>query len=1073
MTGVLTMRRAPDPTTVLPVLDEVQQRAVDHDGCALLVIGAPGTGKTTTAVEMVVAAVGRGIPADHCLLLSPTRLAAGALRDRVTSRLAGTTSEPVSRTHQALGFGLLRQAAALRGDPSPRLLSGPEQDVVLRELLAGYAAGDAPAPPWPDHVREALPTRGFRNELRDLLMRAVEWDLQSDDLRQLGREHDRPEWLAAAAVLDDYDRVTALSRPGAFDPAWILGATADLLEEDPAALDRVRSTMRFVVVDDAQELTQAAARLLAVIVGPQTQVRLVADADATVQGFRGADPRLFGELAREWGIDEPLRLPLSYRQPQQLRAAADRVSRRVGAVAGVAHRAVAARPGGAVEVALLRAVSQEAAHVAARLRHAHLRDGVPWNDMAVIVRGQGRSGALRRALGAAGVPVAVPPTTVPLREEVAVRPFLALMEISLALVAARSATTDGTGCKGAGVSEQPESGGADLQARESMTRLVSADDATDLLTSPIGGADAVSLRRLRRALRNVELEAGGARSSDELLTEAVLAPGTLTLVGPDAAPARRVGRVVRAGVEAAAAAGATAETMLWAMWQASALAEPWQEAALAGGPGGERADRNLDAMVALFGAAAAYVDRLPQAAPDAFLEHVRGQDVPGDTLVARAPDDERVALLTPAAAAGGEWHTVVVAGVQEGVWPDLRLRGSLLGSEQLVDVLTGRGGSLRAAQAAVRHDETRQFLVALTRAREQVLVTAVRSEDEQPSVYLDIVDPLDADEESHEERSREFTEVQRPMTLPAAVAELRREIALGDQQTRDDAVSALARLARERVPGADPSQWWALTALSDDRPLRSPDQQVTVSPSKVESFATCSLNWLLTACGGEGPDVGAATIGTLVHEIAAELGDTHPEQMHDALEERWGRLGLGNSWMSVRKKEQAHTMIGYLAGYLDEARAAGWEVVGVELDFELDVGRAHLRGKVDRLEQHPERGLRVIDLKTGSGKPAADELERHPQLGAYQVAVVEGAFEADDRSAGAALVQLGKSAGKKGAQVQQQPEIEGHETWAHELVRATGDGMGGARFPARVTEQRCGICPVRRCCPLQPEGGVV
>ena len=49
---------------------------------------------------------------------------------------------------------------------------------------------------------------------------------------------------------------------------------------------------------------------------------------------------------------------------------------------------------------------------------------------------------------------------------------------------------------------------------------------------------------------------------------------------------------------------------------------------------------------------------------------------------------------------------VVVAGVQDGVWPDLRLRGSLLGSEQLVDVLTGRGSTYREAQAAVRTVDT-------------------------------------------------------------------------------------------------------------------------------------------------------------------------------------------------------------------------------------------------------------------------------------------------------------------------------------------------------------------------------
>lgn len=1065
------MRRAAELGAAPPLLDEVQQRAVDATDPVLLVRGAPGTGKSLVAVEMVAAAVARGVAPEHCLVLSPTRQAAAALRDRVTARLAGTTSEPLSRSHQALGFGLLRQAAALRGDPTPRLLSGPEQDVVLRELLAGYAAGDAPSPPWPVDLREALGTRGFRAELRDLLMRAVEWGLDAPRLRELGEQLDRPAWVAAAQVLADYDGVTALSRPGAYDPAWILGAAAELLQDDPEALARARDTIRFVVVDEAHELTFAAARLLRTLVGPQTQVRLLADPDSTVQGFRGADPRLAGQLATEWGAGEPFVLTHSHRQPAELRAAAEQVSTRIGAVGGAAHRELSTRPGGRVEVALLRAVAQEAQFVAGVLRRAHLLDGVAWSDLAVVVRGRGRTAPLRRALAAAGVPVATPPASVPLRDEPAVRPLLMCLDVAidLALGSGERAVGDDASVTG------DDADRASLRAGEAEEpRAISAELAVDLLTSPLGGADAVTLRRLRRELRRAEIEAGGERNSDELLSAAVVDdPDRLRLLGPEASAVRRVATVVRAGREAYAQPGATAETVLWAMWQASGLAEPWEQRALAGGVSGERADRDLDAVVALFGAAAAYVDRLPAHGVRDFLEHLRSQDVPGDSLVARAPDDEQVALVTPAAAAGREWHTVVVAGVQDGVWPDLRLRGSLLGSEQLVDVLTGRGSTYREAQAAVRHDETRQFLVALTRARERVVVTAVRSEDEQPSVYLDIVDPLEqqADSDDHLELLRPFTDVPRPMTLPAAVADLRRSLASPETtpEQRERAALDLARMSREGIAGADPDSWWALTELTDDRPLRRPDQRVRISPSKLDAFSTCGLNWLLTTRGGEGPDVGAAGEGTLIHEIAAELGDTDPDAMHDALDERWVRLGLGDTWMSERKRAQAHQMIDKLRAYLDEAKAAGWEPVGVERAFRLDRGRARLGGEVDRLEQHGEQGLRVIDYKTSSTPVPKNDLPEHPQLGAYQVAVLGGAFAEGDTSAGAALVQL--RANKKFA-VQPQPPLEGEETWAHELVDEAAEGMAGATVLAKIGE-RCRMCPVKRCCPLQPEGGVV
>ncbi|MEP6629228.1 MAG: UvrD-helicase domain-containing protein, partial [Lapillicoccus sp.] len=268
MSRVVLLRRAPALVVDAPRLDAEQRGVLDLRAPLVRVLGAPGTGKTTTAVELVVDRVVRGgLAPDECLLLTSTRVAAARLRERVTTRLARTSTEALARTHQAFGFGLLRQAAALRGDETPRLISGPEQDVVLRELLAGHERGDAPRPPWPAHLEPALDKRGFRSELRDLLMRAVEHGIEADALAELGREHGRPEWVAAAQVLTEYDEVTAFSRPGAYDPAWILTAAADLLEDDEQARARMAAEVRLVVVDDAQELTSAAARLLRAVTG--------------------------------------------------------------------------------------------------------------------------------------------------------------------------------------------------------------------------------------------------------------------------------------------------------------------------------------------------------------------------------------------------------------------------------------------------------------------------------------------------------------------------------------------------------------------------------------------------------------------------------------------------------------------------------------------------------------------------------------------------------------------------------------------------------------------------------------
>lgn len=1059
----------PSQSAVLGSTDRVQH-----------VLGAPGTGKTSVAVELLARGVADGLRPDECVLLSPTRVAAGALRSLVTARLAGTSTEPLARTPGALAFGILRAKAVLDGLPTPRLLTGPEQDIVIKELLAGHAAGLGKAPQWPLDLALALPTRGFRNEIRDLLMRAVEWGLSADDLARLGHEHGRDEWVAAARFLDEYDDVTALSRPGAYDPAWILGAAAAVLRDDEQLAEKYRNQFKLIVIDDAQELTKAAVGFLDRLVGPSSRLVVIGDPDVTVQSFRGADPSFMFDVVTQAGGASPCTLTFGYRLPGEIDEVRQRVSASIGVVGSAAHRNVAHAPApdssatnSRVRVALLRSGAQEAAHIAGYLRHARLIQNIAWRDMAVIVRGSAGTSALRRALNAARVPVAVPPASLALRDEPSVRPFLTALDV----VTDASAPSDLP-------DSEPESGGR---------APLPVDVAHDLLTSPLGNADPVAMRRLRRALRAYELANGGSRTSDQLLGTVLVDPVLAASIGPDGAAARRVAKVLTAGWSTLDAEGvsADAEHVLWAMWEASGLAEPWQQAALDGGVAGTRADRDLDAMLALFSAAATFVDRLPDAPAREFLESIRTQDVPGDRLVAAAPDDDAVQLLTPAAAAGGSWHTVVIAGVQEGVWPDLRLRGSILGSSDLVDLLSGRGESLRERTMAVRYDETRQFLVALTRARGQVLVTAVRDEEEQPSQFIDLVDPVGS-----VGGVRGFTDVARPMTLSGVVAESRRMLTSSDEQLRHEAAERLALLADEGVPGADPSSWWSLVALSDDRPLRLPEEPVRVSPSKIEGFHDCGLRWLLTNHGGFGPSSSSATLGTLIHELAQEFCDADAGErrrmMLDALDERWSRVGLPDGWESTREKTKAQEIIGRLDTYFAQVEALGWRTVATEKPFKTQIDRAILAGSVDRIESNHLHGARIIDFKTGKSKPKPDEVPVHPQLAAYQLAALNGAFGSEP-NAGAALVQLGKD---KKPTVQQQDALTDEESsatdqpatdasaadpashgptpgslsWARQMLAETADGMGAATFLAKPERQRCGTCPVRSSCPLQPEG---
>ncbi len=1024
-------QRAPD-------LDESQQAVVDHSGGPLLVLAGPGTGKTATIVEAVVDRIAnRGVDPESVLLLTFSRRAAIELRGRVTARLGRTTREPLARTFHSYAFGLLRARAVAHSEPAPRLLAGPEQDLVIRELLRGHAEDGATI--WPAELRPALRTRGFAEELRDLLLRAVERGVDARQLARYGRKFDRPDWLAAAKFLQEYLDVTALSGSTAYDPAELIRAAVDALRGDPALLSRERASRRHIFVDEYQDTDPAQEELLKVLGAGADELVVVGDPDQSIYAFRGADPTALRQFPQEFpapdGTDAPtVALRVSRRCGAALLAASRRVADRLTGPA--AHRRLVAPvelPDGVAEVHLLRSPSEEAAYIAHRLRAAHLRDGVPWREMAVLVRSTTRTlPQLRRALLSAGVPLAVGGDELPLIDQPSVAAMLMLLRVALGAVE------------------------------------LSEEMAVELLTSPFGGADALGLRRLRRELRGLEIGAGGRRSSGELLVEALTDPAATTLADDRAVrPVRRLLGLLRTARETGETG--SAEDVLWAVWTASGLAPTWEQASRLGGAIGAAADRDLDAMVAVFEAAARYVDRLPAAGPIGFLEHLAGQQIPGDTLAPRTPQGDVVRVLTAHAAKGLQWQQVFVAGVQEGVWPDLRRRGSLLGSELLVDVVAGHDPSDIWSVAPLLDEERRLFYVAVTRARQRLVVTAVRGDEETPSRLLDELDPLPPGEE------RPFTDVPRALALPAMVAELRCVATDPSERRarRHAAARQLGRLARAGVPGAAPEEWWGLAPLSDERPLRDADEPVPVSPSAVEKFGRCQLRWMLESVGASGGPAAPQAIGNLIHDLAAWSASPDkpdPAELAARLDELLTALDLGGGWAQRKERERAHTMLGNFLGWL-----AGHDrdLVGAELPLRVPIGdRAVLNGRVDRLERDHRGRLVVIDLKTGRSAPPKGDLPRQPQLGTYQLAITEGGFAdiaGDSReSGGAALVQLGRGGSAK---VQEQPPLADDEdpNWARDLVETVASGMGGAQFLA-VPGSGCRTCAGRPSCPAVDDG---
>ncbi len=1073
-----------------PQLSPDQQVVVDlvPGSGPVLLWGAPGTGKSTVLIEAAVKRMEHdGVDPAAALLLAPSRLAAARLRDGFSARLTKSLSTSPARTWSSYAFDLLRRAK-VEGrmphlDGPPRLMSGPEQDLIIKDLLAGHKLGLGTAPGWPAELTEALETRGFRQEIRQLFDRVIEYGLMPQELAALGAANQRPDWVAAASLYQEYRDVVDWGKSGSFDPAGIITAATTLLQIDAGFLAQERHRLALIVVDDIQEANKAVHELLQ-LVGRGKDVLVAASPDTVVQGFRGARPDLVASLSGTLSTDKkPLQqfsLSTSHRMSEPLAAAWSGVAERIFQVRG-GHKArelvwpenhdpLQASARGPERESGVDALPPVSAHVVAsevhelrlvaeRILHLQHLAGYNLGEIAVIVRTGSALAALQRYLSSQGIAVKVPVAENPVRDEPAVRPLLEAF----------------------GAAVEPE--------------LLDAEACVALLTSRLGRSTSLHLRRLRQALRQQELHAGGGRASDELLVEALLSPEKLAPLGWEAANARRIAAMLAAGHEAVAQPGANAETVLWALWEACDTSGTWESQALRGGPTGIRADRDLDAVMALFQTAERYVDQLPGSSPQQFLDYLMSQELPMDTLAARAQRADAVEILTPASAAGREWPVVIVAGLQEGVWPNTRLRGELLGSQLLVDVLESGAEAARQIDPAtrlrqIRYDELRSFAAAISRAGEKLILTAAAGHDLQPSQFLDLAAPFIPVTDSGGESQypvRAVEQVPRPMTLRSLVAELRQE---SEMHADPEAANLLAVLAAENIPGAGPAQWWGLLPLSSDAPIVASGEPVTVSPSKVEEVLKSPLNWFVRAAGGEATTDFARSLGTLIHAIAQDIPDGAGHEYLAELDKRWPSLGLPESWETDVDHKRAQEMLGKLAQYVIDARMQGRTLVGVEENFTVDLGElpggniVRLRGQVDRLEADSEGRLMVVDIKTGRTKPTKDQVTEHPQLGAYQVAVTAGGFEEQARAAGlrggvsggcvsggAALLPLGD--GTKSVKTQDQPPmVAGAENDPTHKVMEAALLMAQAVFPARHGSDwssRNG-CPLPTICPLCPEG---
>ena len=920
-------------------LDADQRAVVEHGEGALRVLGGPGTGKTTVLEERFVRlALAAESSPDRILFLVPNRAQKIALQDRLMRRLlfdeglGAVIDVPVYTWHGLAHHLVSRHYDRLAYSEPPVLLTSPEQWGDVREALKNETPAN-----WPHH-RHLLENPGFVDEVVDFCIRAEQRLLDNADLEALVSA--RPAWADIVRFFKAHRaRLRARSR---VDYPALLSDAAELIANHDDVRAGLHQRFVHVIVDDGQELALVQQRILHFLAGIEESPEgrslvVVGDPDSAIETFRGADPRWIDGFEAEFDARATVTLPTSYRLSEKTGAQVARLIERNGPRA---HRPVEFAGVGALEVHRFRNLAAEVDAIARALRVAHLEDGVPYDEMAVLLTSpRSMLPALERALDALEVPFSIAAPDRPLGREPIVRAFADLATFAF----------------------HPE------RATETIP---------ELLRSPLVDLEDAAVREIERLAR-----LRGVMLVDALDDVPADVPG-------DARGHDKIRELLELRDVLRATKDAPADEAFWAVWSRSRVCRDLQERARKGLD--DPANRDLDALVAFSRALGRFVERRRgEATLDEYLSAIGRADFGSDPWLPPERTGGGVSVVSFHGAKGKEWAVVAVAGVVDGSIPKGRRATGLFDPyflDETDPVLRSRENEA---------EDRRVFYVAATRASYRCIVTTSPgpSRRGEPSRFIaEIATEIPEVETSTEDKA--------PLTFSEAAARYRK--ILGDPAAAPGRrVAALAGIARtcELDPScsaARPSEWWwrwdwtegsvpirAQQPARDDLPL----DKLRTSYSRISTYDNCGLQYLLSVAMGLDPESSHnMAFGRVVHKVFEELETgaiaLDPTAAYARYEELFEEIEneFPNKAIARQFHRDGQLMIERYGRYLKPGRAAKAETA-----FDVDFNGHRVTGRIDRIDALG-KNLVISDYKTSSSPIGWDEAKESLQLAIYYLA---------------------------------------------------------------------------------------
>jgi len=939
--------------SVVTELSPEQQSVVGAPrGQSRKIVAGAGTGKTATMVERFAHLVGpaEGLDPGRIMVVTFTNKAAAELRERITAKLL-STGQAADRasldnawigTFHALCTRLLREDCYQVGfDRDIQVINPLEERLLIQEIQRELRDGriesarilEIEAIDVDDTSKLAGATFDLVRSLKsrgilppDLRQRCIdtakafwaEWKAQSEADSSIDEVADEEARELVCATYAEYEKRLAERRLIDFD--GLLIATRDALRDHPGWAQERRDYFQHLIVDEFQDTNRLQLEVLGALAQPgHANLEVVGDPRQSIYGWRDAE---IDNIINFGGTES--QLTGNYRSPQPILDAAHHViSHDPRFLSGplFAHRGA----GSATSVNLYRGDSpdDEARFVAGRILQLHEDEGRAWSEIAILTRMRRPPIAFEKELRRLGIPY----------------------------------VTGG----GYGFFEREE-------IKDVMAFIRVIDDPLDdaaLIRALQGPVARVSDGELYRLFRN---RREGRHCWDMLPERLAEADGAL-----QGATRQRVEEAIALVAEGQTrrAGMSTSQLLQWVLdatgYPAIATADP------------SAAARRMGNLRKLYRLAAEYESSAAFSGLRDFIEYVELHGEHGvDVGEAETEGADAVSFMTIHAAKGLEFPVVFLAhlkpfyngGERWVVRYDEEL-GLVVRQFEAVDTpkmrrMKDRPGVPMPLQRE-REEMRRLVYVAITRAQEQLFITATRKdEDDWDAVFAE-----------------EFKS--KPRQKPE------------DDYFRNVALWASGGAATLLEPAEAEHRTWALpdTAAGPEEHLELvPDsaaadasaaekERLQLSFSTMEVFLQCPLRyqyryeWKIPAppdeltpaasSDGQAPRVSAAQFGTLVHATLEAFHQPGPMDGKGGLErlrQIWDMVcddEVDSSQAALLWTGKAASMFeNYLA-----SEVASWPTIATEQEFNLTYDGAYIRGFIDRIATSSPQTTTVVDYKTG------------------------------------------------------------------------------------------------------------